>query len=149
MKDKKSITTNLPVDVSAYLESKDNLIQIHGLKDKNLKIRYYHRSDGSPVSFSETGKGIRRYSESGITFLEDDCSFSKEGIVRDNSIRFTGDISKRRVASSLPDDYLPPGDSIRIRTVESVDYASELMKFADNINQFNSMFPQEKVYLAK
>ena len=147
VKDKKSITTNLPVDVSEYSESKENLIQIHGLKDKNLKIRYYHRSDGSPVSFSETGKGIRRYSESGITFLEDDCSFSKEGIVRDNSIRFTGDISKRRVASSLPDDYLPPGDSIRIRTVESVDYASELMKFADNINQFNSMFPQEKVYL--
>ena len=147
MKGKKSISTNLPVNVREYSDSIDNLIRVHGLKDKKLKIRYYHRSDGSPVVFGAAGKGLHLYSESGITFLEDDCSFSKEGIVRNNSIRFTGDISKRRVAASLPDDYLPPGDSIRVRTAESSDYESELIKFADNINQFNSMFPQEKVYL--
>ena len=147
VKGKKNIPTSLPVDVKEYSESKGNLIRIHGLKDKNLKIKYYHRSDDSPVNFAENSKGIRRYSESGITFLEDDCSFSREGIVRDNSIRFTGDISKRRVAASLPDDYVPPVDSSRVRPAESVDYKSELIKFADNINQFNSMFPQEKVYL--
>ena len=148
VKGKKNIPVDLPVDVRNYSAGiGDGIIQVSGLKDKNLKIRYYHRSDDSPVNFRENGKGIRRYSESGITFLEDDCSFSKEGIVRDNSIRFTGDISKRRVASCLPDDYLPPGDTSKINVGESADYASELIRFADNIQQFNSMFPQEKVYL--
>jgi hypothetical protein len=147
VKGKKKIPTSLPVDVKEYSERKDNLIQVHGLKDKNLKIKYYHRSDGSPIDFAMAGKGLHLYSESGITFLEDECSFSKDGIVRDNSVRFTGEISKRRVAACLPDDYVPPVDSSRIRTVETVDYESELMRFADNINKFNSMFPQEKVYL--
>ena len=148
VKGKRNISTNLPVDVKKYSVEKGNdIIQVSGLKDKNLKIKYYHRSDYSPFIFGENGKGIRRYSESGITFLEDDCSFRKEGIVTDNSIRFTGDISTKRVAACLPDDYLPPMDSSRISPSESVNYASELMKFADNIQQFNNMFPQEKVYL--
>lgn len=148
VKGKKNISTNLPVDVRSYSAGIGNdVTKVTGLKDKNLNIKYYHRSNGSPVNFGEKVKGILRYSESGITFLEDECSFSKEGIVRDNSIRFTGDISKRRVAAFLPDDYIPPVDSSRIRSKESTDYASELIRFADNINQFNSLFPQEKVYL--
>ena len=148
VKGKKNISTNLPVDVRNYSAGIGNdVIKVTGLKDKNLNIKYYHRSNGSPVNFGEKVKGILRYSESGITFLEDECSFSKEGIVRDNSVRFTGDISKRRVAACLPDDYIPPVDSSRIKPKESTDYASELMRFADNINQFNGMFPQEKVYL--
>ena len=147
VKGKKSIPTSMPVDIGKYSDSKGNMIQIHGLKDKNLRIKYYHCSDGSPMIFDGTGKGISRYWESGITFLEDDCSFTKDGIVRDNSIRFTGDISKRRAAASLPDDYLPPEETSRAYVAESPDHASELIRFADNINQFNSMFPQEKVYL--
>ncbi len=148
VKGKKSIPTSMPVDAGKYSAgTEDNIIKVSGLKDKNLRIKYYHRSDGSPMNLEERAKGLRRYSESGITFLEDDCSFSRDGIVRDNSIRFTGDISKRRIASCLPDDYLPPGDSTRIKPSESPDYASELIRFADNINQFNSLFPQEKVYI--
>ena len=148
VKGKRNIPVDLPVDIGKYSAViGDDNIKVSGLKEKNLKIKYYHRSDDSPFDFSENVKGIRLYSESGITFLEDECFFSKEGIVRDNSIRFTGEISKRRVAACLPDDYLPPGDSIRIRPAGSAVYSSELMKFADNINQFNSMFPQEKVYL--
>ena len=119
-------------------------VQIRGLKDENLKIRYYYKNDGSPVDFSAKRKGIRRYSESKIKFLEDTCTFRKFGIVSDNNIRFIGELSKRRVASSLPGDYYPPSDSGRTMYV---DYESELLKFADNINEFNSMFPQEKVYL--
>ena len=78
-----------------------------------------------------------------MMFLHDTCTFYKSGIVTDNNIRFKGELSKRKVASSLPDDYISPMDTITPRT----DYASELMKFADNIREFNSMFPQEKVYL--
>ena len=148
VKGRKKISTYLPVDVSKYSSDAGNgMIRVRGLKDRKLSIRYYHRSDGSPVNFREKGKGIRRYSESWITFLEEECTFRKEGIATDNSIRFTGDISKKRVAASLPDDYFPPSDSSAIKVKSSADYAGELIKFADNIRQFNSLFPQEKVYL--
>ena len=148
VKGKKNIPTNLPINVSEYSAgTEDGIVRVSGLKDRKLWIKYYHLNDGSPLNLGESAKGLRRYSESGITFLNDECSFSKEGVVRDNSILFSGDISKRRIASCLPDDYLPPGDSIRVRPAGSPDYVDELMKFADNISQFNSMFPQEKVYV--
>ena len=148
VKGRKSISTYNPVEVSKYLwDQGHNQMQIHGLKSKKLRIRYYHKNDGSPMNFKAKGKGIRHYSESWISFLEDTCTFLKNGIVIDNNIRFTGEQSKRRVGSYLPDDYFPPEDSDRIRLAESADYEAELIKFADNIQQFNSMFPQEKVYL--
>ena len=147
-KGKKILFMNKPVDVRKYSASAGNdEIQINGLKDKKLKIKFYSRGDGSPMNFKEKGKGLHRYSESGMTLIEDNCTFRKEGIVNDNKIRFSGAMSKRRVGSYLPDDYFPPGDSSRVRLAERADYAEELMKFADNIQQFNSTFPQEKVYL--
>ena len=147
-KGRKVLYTYLPVDVSKYSAMDgDNTVRIHDLNDHKLRIRYYHRSDGSPVNFTEKAKGLRRYLESGIDFLDDTCSFSKDGVVTDNNIRFTGDLSKKRVAASLPDDYFPPGDTLRTRILESADYDGELMRFADNIKEFNSLFPQEKVYL--
>lgn len=146
-KGRKNLLVDLSVDVAKYSSGAgDNLIRIHGLKDKKLKIRYYHRGDGAPMNFKERGKGIYRYSESGISFLEDNCIFLKEGIVIDNNIRFTGDISKKRVGASLPGDYFPDADTNRTYATQA-DYADELMKFADNINEFNFLFPQEKVYL--
>ena len=147
-KGKRKISMSLPVDVNEHSTGVgDNTIQISGLKDKELKIRYYHRGDGSPMNFKERVKGIRHYTESGITFLEEGCIFLKEGIVIDNNIRFTGEISKKRVGASLPGDYCPPADTSRTYAVQSMDYADNLIKFTDNINRFNSMFPQEKVYL--
>ena len=147
-KGKKNISMYKPVDVEKHSASiGDNTIQINGLKDKNLRIRYYRHSDGSPLDFREKAKGIHRYLESGITFLKDNCIFLKEGVTIDNNIRFTGDISKRRVASCLPDDYIPIADEKSIEVSDSADYASGLMKFVDNINRFNSLFSQEKVFL--
>ena len=145
---KKTISMQVTVDAGKYSESVgDNLIEVNGLKDKKIKIRYYHRNDGSPLNFNEKGKGLHRYSESWISFLQDKCTYLKEGIVTDNSIRFTGDISKKRVAACLPDDYCPIEDIGKINVRDSVDYASEMIRFVDNIRQFNSLFPQEKVYL--
>ena len=147
-KGKRKISMSLPVDVNEHSTGVgDNTIQISGLKDKELKIRYYHRGDGSPMNFKERVKGIHHYTESGITFLEEGCTFLKEGIVIDNNIRFTGEISKKRVGASLPGDYCPPADTSRTYAVQSMDYADNLIKFTDNINRFNSIFPQEKVYL--
>ena len=148
IKGKKTMSMQVTVDAGKYTESAgDNLVKVHGLKDKNIKIRYYHRNDGSPLDFNEKGKGLHRYSESKVTFLEDNCTYLKEGIVIDNNIQFTGDISKRRVGACLPDDYCPLGDTVRINVRDSADYASELMRYVDNIHQFNNLFPQEKVYL--
>ena len=147
-KGKKNLSIYIPVDINEHSVSVgDNAIRIQGLKDKNLRVRYYHRSDGSPLNFKERGKGIHRYSESGITFLEEGCTFLKEGVAIDNNIRFTGDISKRRVASCLPDDYFPFTYEKTVEVSDTADYTSGLMKFADNINRFNTLFPQEKVYL--
>ena len=147
-KGKKNLSIYIPVDINEHSASVgDNAIQIQGLKDKNLRVRYYHRSDGSPLNFREKGKGIHRYSESGITFLEEGCTFLKEGVAIDNNIRFTGDISKRRVASCLPDDYFPFTYEKTVEVSDTADYTSGLMQFVDNINRFNTLFPQEKVYL--
>ena len=148
VKGRKEISSYIPVDVKKYsANAGDSLVQIIGLKDKQLKIRYYHGSHGTPTNFKEKEPGIQYYSESGMTLLKDTCAFLKEGVVIDNNIRFTGNFSRKRVASSLPGDYNPPVDERKINVRDSVDYASELMKFADNIHQFNRMFPQEKVYL--
>jgi hypothetical protein len=148
VKGRRTISTYNPVDIGKYLSDQGHgLMQIHGLGDKKLRIRYYHMNDGSPMNFKEKGKGIRHYSESWMSFLKDTCAFLKEGIVADNNIQLMGDQSKRKVGSYLPDDYFPPGDSDRVRRAEQVDYAAQLMRFADNIQQFNSLFPQEKVYL--
>ncbi len=148
VKGKRRLTMQMPVDINEYSKNiTDKFMQIFGLKDKELNIRYYHRSDGSPMNFKAKGDGIHIYSKSGITFLEDSCIFLKEGVVIDNSIQFTGDISKRRVGACLPGDYLPPVDTTKINVADPIDYASDLIKFADKIHQFNTLFPQEKVYL--
>ena len=146
-KGKKVIWVDLPLDLEKYsTDAGDNVI-IHGLKDENLKIKYYSREDGSPYYTGDKVKGIRFYNESGMTLLKDTCMFFKDGTVMDNNIAFTGELSKKKVASCLPADYCPPGDTGKIRVSRQADYASELIKFADNIHRFNSLFPQEKVYL--
>ena len=143
-KGRKKLSSYMPFDLNKYfIDTGARTVQVRDLKDEDLKIRYYYKNDGSPWDFSTKNKGIRRYAESNIMFLHDTCTFYKSGIVTDNNIRFKGELSKRKVASSLPDDYISPMDTITPRT----DYAGELMKFADNIREFNSMFPQEKVYL--
>ena len=147
-KGKKVISTQIPVNINKYSTAVgDNMIQIYGLKDRKLKILYYHKNDGSPYTGPEKGKGIRLYSESGMTLKVDTCLFLKNGNVMDNNIAFTGELSKKRVAACLPADYFPPEDSGIIKVNSSADYASELIRFAENIHEFNSLFPQEKVYL--
>ena len=147
-KEKKVMWIDKPVETGDCLATAgDNMMQIHGLKDKNISIKYYYRNDGSPYSWGAKAKGIRRYSESGMTLLEDHCLFLKNGTVMDNNMVFTGDMSKKKVAACLPADYYPPEDTSRINVSGREDYTSELIRFADNIHDFNSMFPQEKVYL--
>ena len=147
-KGKKVMWIDKPVDFKQYsADVGDNMVLIHGLKDTNLKIKYYYKYDGSPYPWGERIRGLRLYAQSGLNLLEDTCIFLKDGIVMGNSMVFTGDISNKRVASCLPQDYYPPEDTSRIRVRRLEDYSSELKKFADNIREFNGLFPQEKVYL--
>ena len=148
VKGKKSITSQIPVDFKKFsVSAGDNIMLIHGLKDRELAIKYYYKNDGSPNPWGEEVRGIRRYSKSGMKIMEDTCLFLKNGTVMDNNIVFTGELSKKKVAACLPADYYPPEDSGKINVKGSEDYSSELINFADNIREFNNLFPQEKVYL--
>lgn len=95
-----------PIGVEKYSDIiEDSIMQIHGLKDKRLKILYYHKYDGTPLNLKENKTTLYPFSESGITFMKDTCVFYKDGIVIDNNIRFMGEMSEKRVGACLPDDY--------------------------------------------
>ena len=94
------------IDASLYTDSiPGDMMRIHGLSDKRLKILFYHKLDGSPLDLTRNKKLLHPFSKSGMHLLLDTCTFHKDGIVTDNSIRFTGDISQKRIGASLPDDF--------------------------------------------
>lgn len=100
------ITEFLPISLDLYSgKTTDGQMQIYGLNDKRLKIQYYHKLDGSPLDLTKHKPGIHIFSESGIHLLKDTCTVLKNGTITDNSIRFTGDISEKRIGASLPEDY--------------------------------------------
>jgi len=100
------VTKFLPVSLGLYSGKKsDGQMQIYGLSDKRLKIQYYHRIDGSPLDLTIHKPGIHLFSESGIHLIKDTCTILNNGTIPDNSIRFTGDISQKRIGASLPEDY--------------------------------------------
>ncbi len=72
----------------------NNEMQIFGLKDKQFVVLY------NPVNND-------KYQESMIFFLKDTCIIRKNGTIPDNSIMFGGEISRKKVGSFLPDDYMP------------------------------------------
>lgn len=95
-----------PIGIEKYSDIiEDSIMQIHGLKDKRLKILYYHKYDGTPLNLKENKTTLYPFSESGIAFMKDTCVFYKDGIVIDNNIRFMGEMSEKRVGACLPDDY--------------------------------------------
>ena len=100
------ITEFFPIDINQYSERKDNgEVLVHGLSNKRLKILYYHKLDGSPLDLTRHKPALHLFSESGIHLLKDTCTFLQTGTITDNSIRFTGDISEKRIGACLPDDY--------------------------------------------
>jgi hypothetical protein len=99
---------NIQID-SYTKKTENNEMQISGLSDSKVLVLYYYKSDGSPLNL-ENNKTSNPYYLSEIRFLKDTCTFTKEGIVPDNSIIFMGEISKKRVAACLPDDYIIDND---------------------------------------
>ena len=76
-----------------------------GAVDNTLKIRYYHKIDGSPLDLTKYKPALHLFSESGIHLLNDTCTILSNGTITDSSIRFTGNISEKRIGASLPADY--------------------------------------------
>ncbi len=100
------ITEFFPIDISQYSERTENgEMQIHSLSDKRLKILYYHKLDGTPLDLTRHKPAFHIFSESGIHLLKDTCTFLQNGTITDNSIRFSGDISEKRIGASLPEDW--------------------------------------------
>ena len=100
------ITRYIPVDLGRYTQkSGDEEMLIQGQSDKNLIIRYYHKLDGTPLDLTRYKPALHPSSQSGIHLLSDTCTILKSGIIPDNSIRFTGDMSDKRIGASLPADY--------------------------------------------
>ena len=96
-----------PIDLSSYTTPVDgDKVMIQGLNNKNISIRYYHKSDGSPLNLNDVDP-TGDYSASGFTPKQDTCIILKEGAVLDNAIIFSGDIANKRVGASLPIDYVP------------------------------------------
>ena len=99
---------NIQID-SYTKKTENNEMQISGLRDSKVLVLYYYKSDGSPLSL-KSNQTSNSYYLSEIRFLKDACTFTKEGIVPDNSIIFMGEISRKRVAACLPDDYFIDND---------------------------------------
>jgi hypothetical protein len=86
-------------------KTEDGGMQIYGLGGKRVAILYYHKLDGSPLDLTKHKPGIHMYSESAIHLVKDTCAILSNGTITDNSIRFSGDISEKRIGASLPADY--------------------------------------------
>ena len=94
------------MDIGSHSVVGNGMMHILGLQDKQFKILYYHKSDGFPLNLKSGKALLHPYYVSGIYFLEDTCSFNKDGIASDNNIKFLGEIANKRVAACLPDDYV-------------------------------------------
>ena len=81
-------------------------MQIVGLKGKSLLIEYYSKNE-LPMNLMTGDEKPHDMSESSVTFLQDTCTVFQGGRVVDNSLIFSSDIAKKRVAACLPADYNP------------------------------------------
>ncbi len=83
----------------------NNEMQILGLKNKEFIILY--NSKIKKLSNNSFPINNYNYKKSIIYFLNDTCTIRKNGTIPDNSILFGGEISKHKVGSFLPDNYIP------------------------------------------
>lgn len=84
----------------------ENEMKIIGLNDKKVKIQYFQKKDGSPLDLNKNDSPLQSALSSEVFFLQDTCTFLKNGIIPDNNIVFMGSISEKRVGACLPDDYM-------------------------------------------
>ena len=96
-----------PIDLYQYSDrTDDDSMMAHGLMNQHFVILYRHKSDGSPKPIENKNMGFSYYI-SGISFAQDTCVFTRQGMVLNESIRFMGDIGDKRIGSCLPQDYVP------------------------------------------
>ncbi|MCQ2065845.1 MAG: carboxypeptidase-like regulatory domain-containing protein [Bacteroidaceae bacterium] len=158
-----------PFQMDGHASVSDGEMQVSGLKDKSLRILYYCKNDGTPKQLKKGARPLFPMKTSTVSFLDDVCRFNKDGISPDNSIRFDGEMSEKRIGACLPADYVPgDGDMLspeiaaiaagsqtsrRDLAMDNTGNAAQdslyrkLMRYALNIRKFNRDRHQEKVYL--
>lgn len=94
----------MDVEIDSLAKQGNGLMQISGLKNRKLYVFFYYKNNGIPVDLTMQKKTLF-YRHSGIYFLKDTCTITREGIIPDNNIMFDGDLSTKKVGSYLPDDY--------------------------------------------
>lgn len=93
-------------NIDSCLISIDEIqVGITGLKGENLIVYYYHNNDGTPRDLDTKGIGYKAES-SVIYFRNDTCVVTKNGIIPNNNILFSGQIAKKATGASLPDDFI-------------------------------------------
>jgi len=93
-----------PIKIDTYLKpTKDGSKQIIGLKNKDLRVLYFRKTNGTPIDLSRKKGSV--YSPSSIYFLSDTCTIRSDGTIQDSNILFSGTIGNKRVGSLLPNDY--------------------------------------------
>ena len=100
--------TNFLFDMKAdYMKDQygHNLLHLTGFTCDVFRIEYYHNAGHKPADL--TFQESRWLKVSGLQFLKDTVRIHPTGRVAENSMLFSGEISKKGVASMLPDDYIP------------------------------------------
>lgn len=101
-----------PFNIYDYATFTDNnMIQIEGLKDQEIEVFYYAKYNGFPLNVSKK-KGnnpIRSF----MRFKQDVCQVRADGTTPYFSIIIGGSLAQKKMGASLPEDYIPMGDSKR------------------------------------
>lgn len=91
-------------DISPYLKyTDDGLLVITDLKDKNLDILYYAKTNGQPKDVSKKGKGMPL--QSLVLFMDEQSIVRADGTMPGYGLRFGGVIAQKKVGAMLPDNY--------------------------------------------
>ena len=99
------------IDFENYVNYIDNnQLQIIGLKDREFSITYYGNSKYEPFDFYITSKDALEdayhIENSKLYFLKDTCIVNSDGTIPNTDIMFGGSISRKRVGSYLPANYV-------------------------------------------
>ena len=78
-----------------------------GFKCKEFRVTFYYNSRNRPVDLTYLDSNPNRIEWSDLRFLQDSIRIYPTGRIPGNSILFSNSMGRKRVASMLPEDYIP------------------------------------------
>lgn len=93
-------------DIDSCLTSIDGeQVGITGLENQDFIIGYFQNNNGTPRDL-ETQRKTAYMKKSAIYFRSDTCVVTQNGIIPNNNILFSGEISMKGTGASLPADFV-------------------------------------------